>query len=187
MSHALTKLAREVTRANSVVDMRRFAVDLASRALPDFTFAGTRAQLLRIAGADVRDGVSLLGRIDLVGPVGAARNLRIGPGSIIGPNVVFALDARITIGRAVSIGPRVMLYTATHALGPSARRMSLSVDAAPIVIEEGAWIGLGAIVLPGVRIGRGAVVSAGSVVTKDVPPNALVSGNPACVASQLPA
>jgi acetyltransferase-like isoleucine patch superfamily enzyme len=56
---------------------------------------------------------------------------------------------------------------------------------APVVIEDHAWIGLNAVVLKGVRIGRGAVVAAASVVTRDVPPFTLVAGNPARVVRQL--
>jgi acetyltransferase-like isoleucine patch superfamily enzyme len=55
---------------------------------------------------------------------------------------------------------------------------------APVVIEDGAWIGAGSIILPGVTIGEGAVVGAGSVVTKDVPPMAVAVGNPAQVIRQ---
>lgn len=183
--HPVERLLHEAHDATMVVDARRMMIIAATRVLPEFTFPGVRARLLRLAGADVRRGVSVLGRIDIIGPRDAARRLRIGPGALIGPGVVFGLDEDITIGRNVSIGPHVMLYTATHALGPEARRMSPGVSALPIVVEEGAWIGVGALVLPGVRLGRGCVVSAGAVVTKDVPPNALVAGNPAVVVQDL--
>jgi maltose O-acetyltransferase len=188
-SVAITKLERVVREARgaaTVVDAARASVSLAMRVLPDFTFPGVRAQLLRIAGCDVRRGVAILGDLELVGPRGSAKNLRVGPDVTIGPGVVLGLDARITIGRGVSIGPRAVLHTGTHALGPETRRMSPNVVGQPIVVDEGAWIGLGAIVLPGVHIGRGAVVSAGAVVTKDVAPNTLVAGNPATVVSDLP-
>jgi len=62
--------------------------------------------------------------------------------------------------------------------GPAVRREH---EGAPIVIEDSAWIGAGAIILAGVTIGRNAVVGAGSVVTKDVPAGAVVAGNPARV------
>ena len=154
--------------------------------LPDFTLPAVRTRLLRAAGSDIRKGAAILGPVNLVGPRGAARNLRIGPDAVIGPNVTFCLDEHITIGRGASIGPRVMLYTASHALGPETRRMAPSVAPRPIVVEEGAWIGLAAIVLPGVRLGRGCVVQAGAVVTSDVAPNTFVAGNPATVIDELP-
>ena len=175
----------ELRTAAPVIDARRAILLVLTSALPEFAFPRVRAQLLRLAGADVRRGVAVLGRVDLVGPRAAAGRLRLGPGATVGPGVVFGLDASITIGRGASIGPHVMLYTATHALGPETRRMSPGVTALPIVVEEGVWIGVGALVLPGVRLGRGCVVSGGAVVTKDVPPNALVAGNPAVVVQDL--
>jgi acetyltransferase-like isoleucine patch superfamily enzyme len=182
----LERAVREARGAATVVDGPRASARLAMRLLPDFTFPGVRAQLLRIAGCDVRRGVALLGDLELIGPRGSAKNLRIGPNVTIGPGVVLGLDARITISRGVSIGPRAVLHTGTHALGPETCRMSPTAVGQPIFVDEGAWIGLGAMILPGVRIGRGAVISAGAVVTKDVAPNTLVAGNPACVVSELP-
>jgi maltose O-acetyltransferase len=64
--------------------------------------------------------------------------------------------------------------------------MQFNTAARPIVVEDGAWIALGALILPGVRIGRGAIVGAGSVVSEDVPPNVLVVGNPARATQDLP-
>ena len=66
-----------------------------------------------------------------------------------------------------------------RAASSTRRAISGEIDAAPIEIGEGAWIGFGSFVLKGVSIGAGAVVGAGSVVTADVPPNAIVVGNPA--------
>jgi acetyltransferase-like isoleucine patch superfamily enzyme len=122
----------------------------------------------------------------IVGPRGAASKLRIGPECMIGPEVTMGLDACITIGRGVSISPGATLYTGSHNLGAGSQRMSPIVSARPIVVEDGAWIGMRALILPGVRIGRGSVVAAGAVVTQDVPPNTLVSGNPATVVRKLP-
>ena len=59
------------------------------------------------------------------------------------------------------------------------------VGSAPVVIEDKAWLGFGVVILKGVRIGQGAVVGAGSVVTKDVPANAVVAGNPAVIVKRL--
>jgi maltose O-acetyltransferase len=58
-------------------------------------------------------------------------------------------------------------------------------DAYPVSIEDGAWVRLGAILVPGVTVGRGAIVAAGAVVLKDVPPNTYVEGNPAAVIRKL--
>jgi maltose O-acetyltransferase len=96
-----------------------------------------------------------------------------------------ALDvAPITIGDDVQIGPNVQLLTPTHPLDPDLRRAKWE-SAKPIVIEDNAWLGGGAIVLPGVTVGANAIVGAGAVVTKDVPTNTVVVGNPARVTRTL--
>lgn len=90
----------------------------------------------------------------------------------------------ITIGDKVFIGPKVNLITINHDPDPENRSATYG---RPIVIEDKVWIGINSTVLPGVRIGYGAIVGAGSVVTKDVPPMTVVAGNPARVIKKLPA
>ena len=179
------RVLTEIVESLAKTDARRLAWH-ATGVLPEFTFSRIRARLLAAAGCDVRRGVGVLGQVHLSGPRGSAKNLRIGSGSVIGPHASFCLDASIALGENVSIGPRVMLYTATHAVGGPSRRMQFNTAARPIVVEDGAWIALGALILPGVRIGRGAIVGAGSVVSEDVPPNVLVVGNPARATQDLP-
>jgi acetyltransferase-like isoleucine patch superfamily enzyme len=183
---ATTRFLAEIRESMANTEPRRL-VWHATGLLPEFTFPRMRARLLAAAGCDVRRGVGVLGQVHLTGPRGSMKNLRIGAGSIIGPRASFCLDAPITIGENVSVGPHVMLYTATHLVGGSSRRMQLNPEARPIVVEDGAWIALGAVILPGVRVGRGAIVGAGAVVSEDVPPDVLVMGNPARVTQELPA
>ena len=90
----------------------------------------------------------------------------------------------VRIGHHVQIGPAVQIYTAAHPLQTEARIQGWEV-AKPIVIEENVWIGGGAILLPGVRIGRNAVVGAGAVVSRSVPANTVVAGNPARVIREI--
>jgi len=90
----------------------------------------------------------------------------------------------VHIGQHVMIGPNVQIYTAAHELQAEARIQGWEV-AKPIVIEEKVWIGGGAILLPGVSIGRNAVVGAGAVVTRNVPANTVVAGNPARVIREI--
>jgi maltose O-acetyltransferase len=92
--------------------------------------------------------------------------------------------AEVRIGDHVMLGPCVQLYTAAHHLQAASRIRGLEV-ARPIVIGDEAWLGGGAIVLPGVTIGRRAVVGAGAVVTRDVPPDTIVAGNPARVIREI--
>jgi maltose O-acetyltransferase len=90
----------------------------------------------------------------------------------------------VHIGHHVMIGPVVQIYTAAHHLQAETRIQGLEV-AKPIVIEDNVWLGGGAILLPGVRIGRNAVVGAGAVVTQSVPANSVVAGNPARVIREI--
>jgi maltose O-acetyltransferase len=175
----------EVREFLGSLDVRRLAWG-AARCLPPFTFSRTRARLFSLVGGEIGSSTAVTGYVYLVGPPNCARRLRIGSGCILGPNVTLCLDAPITLGRNVSIGPRAVLYTATHPLGGPGRRMQLDIMARPIVVEDGAWIGLGATILGGVRIGKGAVVAAGAVVNADVPENVLVAGNPATLVHELP-
>jgi maltose O-acetyltransferase len=101
--------------------------------------------------------------------------VRIGEGTTIDQGV--RLDGRggLTIGAGVSIAPDVYLLTADH----DPQSPSFEGRTAPIVVEDHAWLGTRSMVLPGVTIGRGAVVAAGAVVTRDVPPYTIVGGVPA--------
>jgi maltose O-acetyltransferase len=90
-----------------------------------------------------------------------------------------ALDvARIVIGDDVQFGPNVQLLTPTHPIDAELRRAKWEA-ARPITIRDNVWLGGGAIILAGVSVGENAIVGAGAVVTKDVPPNTVVVGNPA--------
>jgi len=84
-------------------------------------------------------------------------------------------DVKIEIGNHVALGPEVCLFSAGH----NYHCLELPDTAASIVIGDNAWVGGRSIILPGITIGEGAVVGAGSVVTKDVEPFSIVCGNPA--------
>lgn len=90
----------------------------------------------------------------------------------------------VRIGNHVMIGPAVQIYTAAHDLQAEARIQGWEV-AKPIVIEDNVWIGGGAILLPGVMIGRNSIVGAGSVVSRNVAANTVVAGNPATVIREI--
>jgi maltose O-acetyltransferase len=90
----------------------------------------------------------------------------------------------VHIGHHVMIGPAVQIYTAAHNLQAKTRIQGWEV-AKPIAIEDNVWIGGGAILLPGVRIGRNAVVGTGAVVSRSVPANTVVAGNPARVIREI--
>ena len=83
------------------------------------------------------------------------------------------------------IGPNVQIYTAMHPLSASERRNGIEFGA-PVAIGDDCWIGGSAVICPGVRIGNGCVIGAGSVVTKDIPKGMVVAGNPARVIRKAP-
>lgn len=91
----------------------------------------------------------------------------------------------VTIGDRASLAPNVTLVASSH---PNASRIRpvAPVQAGPVVIEADAWIGAGAVILPGVRIGRGAIVGALSVVNRDVEPLGIVAGQPARSIGRVP-
>ncbi|GAB3968289.1 sugar O-acetyltransferase [Spirosoma terrae] len=84
----------------------------------------------------------------------------------------------ITIEDDVQIGPRVNITSENHPLDPTDRQTLIP---RPVVIKRNAWIGAGATILPGVTVGENAIVAAGAVVSRDVPPNTVVAGIPARV------
>lgn len=113
--------------------------------------------------------------------VGNARNISIGSGCSINEGVYLLGRCRIVIGNEVTLSARAMLIDSGLKVGVDER----AHEDGPITVEDGAWIGAGAIVLPNVCIGRKSVVGAGSVVTRDVPPYTIVAGNPARVIREL--
>jgi maltose O-acetyltransferase len=108
---------------------------------------------------------------------GRLRHLHIGRDAVVCSGVTIALHAQVRIGDCVVINENVTLLTASHAL----RDPHWRAYHRPIRIEDHAWIATGAMLLPGVTIGRGAVVGAGAVVRSDVPAYGMAVGNPATV------
>lgn len=114
------------------------------------------------------------------------KNIFVGDKVIINMNCTFVDNNRIEIGNNVLIASNVQIYTATHSTKVKERTMQdwdeskaiCNTYALPVKIEDNVWIGGGAILLPGVTIGKNSVVGAGSVVTRSIPPNCVAVGNP---------
>lgn len=107
------------------------------------------------------------------------KNIIVGRNCAINSGVLLHGEAGITLGNGVILSARCMLIDTTLCIEHFSNPMQRSHLYKRIVIKDGAWIGAGAIVLPGITVGEMAIVGAGSVVTRDVPPYAIVAGNPA--------
>jgi len=134
-----------------------------------------RALFSELIGKKVDDGFLLIPPFFTAG----GDEIRVGRNVFVNQNCTFYDLGGLDIGDDVLIGPNVSLITAGHPVEPSQRR-AVTIGK-PIVIKRNVWIAAGATIIGGVTVGENSVVAAGSVVTKDVPPNTLVGGNPARV------
>lgn len=155
-----------------VAERIEYVTTLTSRLniLPFDDKAARAALLSEIVGKQLPDSVNIYP------PFYTDHGLRIefGERVFVNQSCTFLDQGGIHLGDGVLIGPKTNLISSDHPIVASDR-----VDfytRAPITIEAHAWLGAAVTVLPGVTIGRGAVVGAGAVVTKDVPPNTLVTG-----------
>jgi acetyltransferase-like isoleucine patch superfamily enzyme len=132
----------------------------------------TRDRLANIIGAELDESTTLF----LPFHTNFGRHIKLGKHVFINHACSFLDMGGISIEDHVLIGPKVNLITENHPVDPADRR---ALICKPIVIKRNAWIGAAATILPGVTIGKNAVVAAGAVVSKDVPGNVIVAGVPA--------
>jgi acetyltransferase-like isoleucine patch superfamily enzyme len=138
-----------------------------------------RALFAELIGRPVDEGFVLIPPFYATG----GADTRVGRNVFVNQNCTFYDLGGLDIGDDVMIGPNVSLITSGHPLAPSQRRAG--VTAKPITIGRNVWIAAGATVIGGVTIGENSVVAAGAVVTRDVPPDSLVGGNPARTIREL--
>lgn len=112
------------------------------------------------------------------------KHVRLGNYVYANFNLTLVDDGYIDIGDNVMFAPNVTVITATHPVLPALREKGLQFNV-DVKICPNVWIGAGAIIMPGITVGENSVVGAGSVVTKDVPPNTVVVGNPARVLREI--
>jgi maltose O-acetyltransferase len=153
-------------------------------------------QINRVAETDLDESTRLLQEFvpdmadtaDVYFPITAIEypnRLSIGENTFINANLQILSAGRVTIGKNGFLGPNTQLYTPNHhPYDKELRRQGWQYDL-PITIGDDVWFGGSVIVLPGVTIGNNVVVGAGSVVTKDVPDNTMVAGNPARIIKSL--
>lgn len=136
------------------------------------------AYLRRVLGYEIADGAAVH-----MGCFVTGETISIGPRSVV--NRGCYLDGRggLTLGADVSVSPQCYLLTLTH----DVRDPGFGAVPGPVVLADRSWLGVRAVVLPGRTVGRGAVVGAAAVVTKDVPPLEIVAGNPARPVGRRPA
>ena len=139
-----------------------------------------RAALAELLGGEVPSGLSVLAPVYF--DYGA--NTHFGAGVFVNHGCYFMDGAEIHIGAHTFIGPFCGFYTATHPLAYAPRNQGLE-KALPITVGENCWFGANVSVLPGVTIGSGCVLAAGSVVTHDLPDNTLAAGVPARAKKQI--
>jgi maltose O-acetyltransferase len=163
---------------------RKVLAELAATLLPSQSFNRTRTAILRAAGVSVGEHSLLLGPIIITGNDNPCQFLSIGERTLITGPFRVDLGAPVRIGNWVQIGHDVTFLTVSHEIGTASLRAGTR-HYAPIEVGDGSWIASRVTVLPGVVIGRGAVVAAGSVVSRDVPENTMVAGVPARVIRTL--
>ncbi|MBR8212253.1 DapH/DapD/GlmU-related protein [Burkholderia cenocepacia] len=171
----ITIIPRRTPESAAMVAEVKRAMAITAR-LNRLTFddaADVRALFGELIGKEVDDGFVLIPPFHATGGAG----MKLGRNVFVNQNCTFYDLGGLEIGDDVMIGPNVSLITSGHPVEPSRRRDC--VVAKPIVIERNVWIGAGATIIGGVTIGENAVVAAAAVVTRDVPPNTLVGGNPA--------
>ena len=110
-------------------------------------------------------------------------NIHLGERVFFNFNCIVLDVCRVTIGDYTLFGPAVQIYTATHPMNAELRRKQ--EFAKPIEIGSDVWVGGGAIICPGVRIGSKSVIGAGSVVTRDIPDGVFAAGNPCRVIREI--
>nr|WP_223875200.1 DapH/DapD/GlmU-related protein [Nanchangia anserum] len=131
-----------------------------------------RAELSQLLGEPIDESVTILPRITIDGGV----NLHFGRSIFVNAGCSFQDQGGVWIGDGTFIGHNAVFATLNHDEDPDHRA---TLHPAPIVVEANVWIGSQASILAGVRIGEGAIVGAGSVVTRDVAPRSIVAGVPA--------
>jgi len=151
--------------------------------LPKTRLYGIKTKLLYFAGYTINNTARLVSTVEIFGP----KNVYIGEDTFIGHDVLItgSRNSTISIGNFVDIAPKVIINTGSHEIdmkGKHTAGLGISKD---IMIKDGVWIGMGAIILPGVTIGKKSIVAAGAVVVSDVPPYSMVAGNPAKVKKQF--
>ncbi len=146
--------------------------------IPSYTGERIRGVIFKFMGFDIGYGSGFSGAPSISGPRPLQANLHIGKHCWFNCDCIFDIGAPVNIGNNVAVGHQVMFITTSHEIGTLGRRAG-PLTVGPITIGDGVWLGARCMILPGVTVGTGAVIAAGAVVTRNVPPNVMVGGVPA--------
>ncbi|KAH1496100.1 hypothetical protein LV164_007703 [Aspergillus fumigatus] len=154
---------------------------LDTKTVPYEQIAEKRLELLRRVVGRVGDGTFI--EPPFMADYGC--NIIIGKNCFINWNLTVLDTSLVVIGDRVQIGTNVSIITAGHDTSILSRRKNVEFGH-PIFIEDDCWIGANVVILPGVRIGQGSTIGAGSIVTKDIPPFSVALGSPCRVKRTIP-
>ena len=158
--------------ANILLELEVYCLYLVGK-IPSHHF---RRFFYRLSGIKIGKGAT----IHMLARFYDPKNIAIGIDTIVGEEAVLDGRAKLTIGNHVAIASQVMIYNSKHDINDP----NFAAVDGPVVIEDYVFIGPRAIILPGINIGKGALVAAGALVTKDAPPVAIVAGVPAKIIGQ---
>ncbi len=180
----MQKFRRIIREELDGLHLRLLLVYWMTAPLPRFVGGRFRVWLLRLAGFAIGRGTIMTDTPRFAGSGNLYARLTIGQDCYLNAGSFFDLSAPITIGDHVSIGHDVLLLTSAHEMGTAVHRAA-DLTYNPIEIGDGAWLGARCTILPGVKIGEGAVIAAVAVVNKDVPAHTIAGGVPAKIIRQL--
>lgn len=145
--------------------------------LPLSRFFVFKTKLLKFSGIDIATNARIFSSVQIFGP----KYIHIGNDTFIGHESLLtgSYNSKINIGNYVDIAPRVIINTGSHEIDIEGLHIAGKGKSADINIKDGAWIGMGSSILPGVTIGEKAIIAAGSVVINDVVDFTMVAGTPA--------
>ncbi|MDE7345641.1 MAG: acyltransferase [Muribaculaceae bacterium] len=168
------RIIQRITRGGAL----RYALYKVS-SIPSNSF---RLLIYKITGASIAKNVIIHYGLEVRAP----QFLHIGKGSIIGDNAILDARSGLSLGRNVNLSSNVSIYTLQHNHRSPSFNCVFSDRKLSVSIGDRVWLGCNVVVLPGVSIGEGAVVCAGSIVTKDVSPFTIVAGIPAHKVGERP-
>jgi acetyltransferase-like isoleucine patch superfamily enzyme len=180
MRRLFSKIIKVIAEEFAGLQFKILLLRFLNCAIPRYTGGRIRAFFLSLVGFRIGRGCMFMDMPNLIGLGNISQRLVVGDNGFFNVGCHFDLADTIIIEDGVTFGPEVMLITGAHEIGLEGRRAG-PLSPKPLKICKGAWLGARCLILPGVTIGEGAVVGAGAVVTKNVPPNVIVGGVPAQV------